>query len=79
MEFGNHWSKDAPNPKLAAKNKRSKADMCREVGPCACVNAVPELMCMQVGASILIDDSVSYAFGCAARLRHVCLFGHYAW
>jgi hypothetical protein len=36
--FGNHWSKDAPNPDLAAKNKTSKPDMCKRVNAIAIID-----------------------------------------
>lgn len=36
--FGNHWSKDAPNPDLAGKNKTSKPDMCKRVNALAIID-----------------------------------------
>ena len=36
-------------------------------------------MCQAVGAVILIDDSITYAFQCAAAGIPVALFGNYAW
>ena len=36
--FGNHWSKEAPNPDLAAKNKTSKPDMCKRVNAIAIID-----------------------------------------
>eukprot|EP01041_Mallomonas_annulata_P006412 gene6412-12966_t len=36
-------------------------------------------MCLQIGASVLIDDSSRYATECAAKGIPVVLFGDYAW
>jgi len=36
-------------------------------------------MCKAVNAVALIDDSTSYAFGCASAVEKVVLFGDYAW
>ena len=36
--FGNHWSKDCPDPTIMNASKRTKEEMCKEVGAVALVD-----------------------------------------
>ncbi|GBG28650.1 Hypothetical Protein FCC1311_048712 [Hondaea fermentalgiana] len=64
-EFGNHYSRDAPDPDDAHEHdsKRSKPEMCRDVS-----------------AVLLVDDNLDYCTKVSQQLGIPCiLFGNYAW
>lgn len=63
VHFGNHWAKDSPHPDLDHHTKRTKADMCKEVGAIALVDD-------NVGYCVECSDKLGIP---------TVVFGQYGW